>query len=272
MRTLSTAQTETVEAEFMLGYVGGAPARDQETLGIATRRIGGGVVLSARHDPTRYWSKALGFGFAEPVSGYLIDRVLDVYRSEGNPGAGLQVSPEVLPDDWAEIVRTRGLEPAGEILKLAAPIEDVIDATAPDGLRIAPVGKEDADMWAEAVLDGFGMPHEGLAGMIAATVGHPQFFPYAAWDGDAVVGGGNLFVHGPIASLNAGSMKPGQRRRGGQTALIAARVRRARELGCRWVVTETGNPAEGESNPSTNNMLRAGLKPLYVRRNYVWRA
>ncbi|SCF16277.1 hypothetical protein GA0070612_4344 [Micromonospora chokoriensis] len=37
--------------------------------------MGGGVVLSMRHDPTGYWSTALGFGVDEPVTAELIAQV-----------------------------------------------------------------------------------------------------------------------------------------------------------------------------------------------------
>ncbi|MCM4077993.1 hypothetical protein [Paractinoplanes hotanensis] len=74
-----------------------------------------------------------------------------------------------------------------------------------------------------------------------------------------------------MCSLNSGAVLPEFQRRGGQRALVAARLRKACELGCRFVVGETGQPAEGQFNPSYENMLRAGLKPLYVRRNWIWR-
>ena len=62
-------------------------------LGIATLRISGGVALSMRHDVTGYWSKALGFGFEEPVTEELIGRVLAFYRAERTPGAVIQIAP-----------------------------------------------------------------------------------------------------------------------------------------------------------------------------------
>jgi GNAT superfamily N-acetyltransferase len=280
MESLSAAEAEAIEAEFMYQYQAGTPARDQEVLGITTRRLFGGVALSARTDPSHYWSKALGFGFDDPVSADLIDQVLDVYRAEENPLAVLQIAPEVLPDDWEWIRRTRGFSEGARIAKLAAPIADLSPAGGgePGGgeagggdLRIAPVAKEDAERWATVVVEALGMPFEAIGHMLAASVGHPQFFPYAAWDGNTIVGGANLFVRGGVASLNAGGVQASHRRRGAQSALVAARIRKARELGCRWVTAETGFPAEGQSNSSMNNMLRAGLELIYVRHNYIWR-
>jgi len=50
----------------------------------------------------------------------------------------------------------------------------------------------------------------------------------------------------------------------------AARGKHAVAAGCRWLVAETGEPAEGAVNPSLNNLVRAGLQPRYARRNWVW--
>ncbi|MFG1607579.1 GNAT family N-acetyltransferase [Actinoplanes sp. NPDC049265] len=266
MSHLPAATAEATEAEAMFRYETGAPPDDQKFLGIAAHRFSGGVVLSAPNDPTGLWNKAIGIGFDEPITGDLVDRILDLYHAEGNPRATLAFAPEVLPDDWAEIMATRGLRPGTAIVKLAARAGD-LDPGLPagSGLRIAPVAADAAMAWADAVRTGFGRPAEGFTGMFAATAGRPEFHPYAAWSGDRVVGGGNLFVHGAVGELIGGAVLPEARRRGAQTALIAARIARARELGCEWIITECVQPAEGASNPSLNNMLRAGFKPLYVR-------
>ncbi|GII52645.1 hypothetical protein Pth03_10340 [Planotetraspora thailandica] len=265
-----TALAESAEAEFMYQYESNVPPSTASALGITTSRIGGGVAMSMRHDPTGYWSKALGFGFDEPVTDDLIGRVLDFYRSEGSKGAVIQIAPSVLPPNWPEIARTHGLQPGGHIAKLGAPIEAVVPA-GETRLRIEPVGAGDARMWASAILKAFGMPEEGIAEMLVASVGHPHFRPYAAWEGDQIIGGGNLYVHGEVGSLNTGSTLPDHRNRGAQSALIAARAKEAASAGCRWLVAETGQPSDGESNPSLNNMLRAGLQQLYTRQNWIWR-
>ncbi len=59
------------------------------------------------------------------------------------------------------------------------------------------------------------------------------------------------------------------RGRGAQSALLAARIDRARQIGLELVVTETGAPEHGEPGPSYRNILRAGFEPAYVRPNYT---
>ncbi|MFI7608197.1 GNAT family N-acetyltransferase [Micromonospora sp. NPDC049366] len=269
---LTDALTEAAEAEFMHAYLTGTPAAARERLGIAAARIGGGVVVSMRHDPVNYWSKALGFGFTEPVTRELVDRVVAFYRAEGTREAVLQIAPSALPADWDDVRAAYGIEPTTRWVKLAAPIGRV----RPGGgtrLRVGPVGAGDAAEWADVVLRGFGMPTAGgLAEMMAASVDDPRCHPYGVWDGPDLVAAANLFVHGPVGALNAGATLPSHRRLGAQSALIVARAEAARAAGCRWLVAETGKPAEGAVNQSLVNLERAGLRVRYARQNWRWRA
>lgn len=266
-----TELAETVEAEMMYDYESQAPALARKNLGIATTRMGGGVVLAARHDPYQYWNKALGFGFAEPVTQDLIDRVVDFYRRQGSPMAVIQLAPSVLPGDWDEICATHGLRAGGEWAKLSAPIEETRSESLTD-LRVDRVGATDAAEWARVVTRGFGMDNEHLDAMVAQSVHNPATQPVAAWDGDRIVAGANLYVHGTAASLNSGATATAHRRRGAQSALIAARVQAARAAGATWMLGEAVVPGPGQSNPSLNNQLRAGLVVRYHRQNWVWTA
>ena len=86
-----------------------------------------------------------------------------------------------------------------------------------------------------------------------------------------MVAAADLYVHDDVASLNATATLPTDRNRGAQTALIAARIGKATEDGCRWLVAETVVPEGGTSSSSLNNLKRAGLQPRYARQNWVWR-
>lgn len=257
---------ENVEAGFMRAYADAAPAAS----GPATTRLGGGVVLAMRRDPNGYWNKALGF--TEPITGALIDEILAFWRTHGTTRATLQLRPEALPDDWAEICAARGIEDSGgRIVKLSCPIGETIPA-GPDDLDVRPVTEADAPDWAAVILDAFGFEHEGQAEMFLGTVGDPRFRPFAIWADGRIVGGANLYLDGEVAGLNADGTVAGFRRRGAQSALVAARIAAAREAGCRWVVAETGWSDATPRHSSLNNMKRAGLRPNYIRPSWRWTA
>ena len=260
---------EAAEAEFMFQYESSARPATKQTLGITASRIGGGVALSMRRDVTGYWSKALGFGISEPVTSDLVDDLIAFYVAEDTPGAVVQIAPDLLPHDWSEIARRRGLTPTSPWIKLFGAVDDVQTGHTTD-LSVRPVEPVDFSRWATTTLRGFGMPTAGLADMLAEALSHPDFRPFAAWDGDDMVATANLFVHGPVGSLNAAATLDAHRNRGAQTALIAARATAAADEGCRWLSAETGKPADGEVNPSLNNLLRCGLRPLYERQNWAW--
>jgi len=105
--------------------------------------------------------------------------------------------------------------------------------------------------------------------MLAAGLANPSFRPFTAWDGDEIVAT-NLFICGEVGSLNTAATLPTHRNRGAQSALIAARAKEAANAGCHWLCAETGRPADGETNPSLNNLASAGLRPLYYRQNWTW--
>jgi GNAT superfamily N-acetyltransferase len=108
----------------------------------------------------------------------------------------------------------------------------------------------DAEEWASTTLRGFGMPEEGLADMMAASVHeYSHFRPFAAWDGDEMVATANLYLRGEIGSLNSAATLPGHQNQGVQSALVAARAKAAADEGCRWLVAETGVLEEGRAIP-----------------------
>ena len=253
---------ESAEAEFMYQYETNAPA----SLEVTAARLHGGVVLHMRHDPIHYWSKALGF--TDVATPDLVDRVLDFYRSQNASSATLQFAPDLLPDDFPRIAASRGLTEAGSLVKLGGEVDE-IPPIATD-LRIGRVAEEDAAAWGELIMASFGAPGTPLSQMLANSVARPGFQTFAAWDGATMVAGGNLFVHGDVASINTGGTLPTHRGRGAQSALIAARMGAARDAGCRWVFAEAGLASPGEANSSVDNLRRAGLDVLYQRPNWRW--
>lgn len=90
-------------------------------------------------------------------------------------------------------------------------------------------------------------------------------------EGGEPVGCGALYVtEAPRAGwLGLAATRPDRRSRGAQSVIFAARIERARELGCEAVVTETGVAGPDGPGPSYRNMLRAGFVPAYARPNWV---
>ncbi|MFJ5216722.1 GNAT family N-acetyltransferase [Streptomyces sp. NPDC088354] len=266
---------EQSEAEALFRFETGAPESLRAAMGMNAARIGGGVVLSVRNDPTRFWSKALGFGTTGPVTAELIREVCDFYRAERTPYAVLQIAPAFLPEDWDAIRAREGITAGSSWVKLVGTTQDVIaraDAleTAPAGITVTPVEPQHAAEWGTVLVRAFGMPEEHYAELSASSATQPGWHAFAVWLDGEIVGTGTMHVHGDTAQLFAGAVLPHARNRGGQTALLAARARAARDLGCRFLIAETGTEDPGTRNPSLHNMLRLGFEVAYERPNWSW--
>ena len=76
--------------------------------------------------------------------------------------------------------------------------------------------------------------------------------------------------NGEVGGLLGAATLPPERGRGAQGALMARRMRDAAEMGCKWVITETGEETPDLPNPSYRNMVRLGFKLAYFRQNYIF--
>lgn len=157
-----------------------------------------------------------------------------------------------------EQLRAAGYEPAGTISKHERSTD--AEPAAATELRIAET--TDAALFELLVIDGFEAPAEAFAGM-GAFVGGPGWQCFIAWAGDEPAACGALYADGDVAWLGVDATLPPFRGRGAQAALIATRIRRARELGARRVVAET--EPEG---PSHRNFVRAGFHQPYARTHW----
>ncbi|MFD0138684.1 GNAT family N-acetyltransferase [Streptomyces sp. NPDC127159] len=275
MLDITVALLEKAEAEEMYEFEEGVSEPDRSTYGLDSMRLGGGVVLAMRDDPSDYWSKALGFGFDEPVTLSLMEQVIAFYRERNIRMATIQLAPSTIPEDWPAICEKLGIERGEIIRKLATDIDTAVkassSATLDDGLTVGPVALDEAAEWAAVVPPAMGMPARGMEKMAAASVGLPGWHPFAVREAGAIVATATLRTRQKVGSLFAGCTLPAARGRGAQSALIAARIRAARDAGCRLLVVETFDEPAGTHNSSYHNLVRAGFTLRYSRQNWVWR-
>jgi GNAT superfamily N-acetyltransferase len=128
---------------------------------------------------------------------------------------------------------------------------DASPAPAPETtLRVEEAGRECGDDFALALAEGNGIP-AGVPLTAGAATGVDGLHCFVAYADDEPAAVGVVYVDGDVAWLGAGATRPAFRRRGGQSALLAARVARALELGARTLVTETGARVDDTSHTST---------------------
>ena len=114
---------------------------------------------------------------------------------------------------------------------------------------------------------GYGLP-ESMVPWFSAVPGRDGWSCYVAYDGVAA-----CRLRPPLRRrrgagwLGGAATLPEFRGRGAQTAMLAARIRRAAELGCEVVVTETGEQVADRPSRSYRNIERAGFELRYLRPN-----
>ncbi|MBV9564626.1 MAG: hypothetical protein JOY90_29900 [Bradyrhizobium sp.] len=100
------------------------------------------------------------------------------------------------------------------------------------------------------------------------SAGRESFFHYMAFDGDRPVAVAALCLFEDIGYLGMAATREGDRKRGAQQALIAARLARAEALGCALLVSETLTMLEH----SHRNLRRAGFAEIFDKEVYEWSA
>ena len=212
------------------------------------------------------FNRILAVGLDVPVTSASLAAMLGPYREAQLRNFGVQLSPAAQPPDLERMLAGAGLLPRDNWAKVyrnaSAPIEPVTP------LRVEEATTRDAELCARVARAGFGMPPD-FEPWLASLVGRAGWTHYLARDGDEAVATAALFVHDKVGWLGVAATLPSARRQGGQSALMARRIRDGIARGCAWFVTETGEDRPEKPNPSFHNMIRAGFTLAYQRRNYM---
>ncbi len=213
-----------------------------------------------------FYNRCIGLGAARPAEEADVDRALAVFRGARRTQFALQVSPSARPwqlDGW---LIDRGLRPSRRWAKVWRPTSN--PPRERTHLRVERVGPERRADWERVVLSAFGMPAL-VAPATSATLGQPGWHHYLSFDGDLAVGAAAMRIAQGVAWFGYGATLESHRGRGSQSALFARRLREARQAGAELAITETGEDTPDDPNPSFHNMLRAGFRVAYLRRNWV---
>ena len=203
-----------------------------------------------------------GLGVDGPVSDRVLDELEAFFREHGTRYA-VGVSP-LAPPDLEPRLRERGLDDGYAWMKFRRSDEE--PPAAATSLRIGQVTV--GDEFGRIIAAAYGMP----AGLGESFLRLPEavgWHCFVAYDGDEPAGAAALFTDDGIGWLGAAGTRPEHRGKGAQGALLAARLRRARELGLAATTTETGERTADRPSGSYRNILRAGFSEAYLRPNLV---
>ena len=263
-----TRDLEAAEGRALRDAYEALPPDARAALGTSTARIGGADAIALTAVGIGMFNRVVGLGTVQPATAADVEDIAAFYANSVPPSQSVvQLVPAVEVAPLTEWLAAAGYAPSRRWVKLFHDLV-VIPEPATD-LRIERIGPERAADLAAVCLAAFEMPPV-FTPLLEPIVGQPGWSHYVGYDGDAPVTAGAMYVAEGVGWLGWGSTLESHRGRGGQSAIFTARMRDARDQGCRMVVTETGEEDEQDPvNHSYRNMVRLGFQLAYARRNWV---
>ena len=212
------------------------------------------------------FNRVIALGVAEPVVDADIAAIADAYAEREQTNWTVCLAPDAEPVDLAALLEAHGLHHSSDFAKVIRSTEN--PPSVDTALRIEEIGPECRDDFVAVNIGAWGVPPV-FAAWFGGTLGRPGWRHYIGYAGDVPVSTGGLYVSGNIGWLGFGATLPNHRGRGGQSAIMARRIRDAAEMGCDYVHTETSAETPDKPNPSYRNMVATGFELVYLRPNHT---
>ncbi len=226
--------------------------------------FGGVTVLRADEAPlSPMVNRIVGLGVDEPATETVLDEALAAIGEDVS--CYVAVAPEARPAGLGDWLRNRGLEPGWSWMTFRRDVDPVPEAAT--SLSLVRVGLDEAKAFGEIVAAGYGLP-DAVAPW-AANAYREGWDCWLALEGERPAAAAGIFIAESVGYLGFAASLPEHRGKGGQNALLAARIRHARETGCDVVVTETGERRGDRPSSSYRNILRAGFTEVALTANWL---
>jgi hypothetical protein len=209
-------------------------------------------------------TQSFGLGVFEDVNNEHLERLEDFFKKHGAP-VFHEISP-MADASLLNLLNERGYEPCELTSVMFKPLESEKDlnfAVNPEiKTRITEPGEE--KLWARTAADGWATEAPELAdfmfqfGQISAKC--KGGFPFLAELGEKPISAGMMYVFDDVALLAGACTVPEGRRRGGQLALLDARLHFAFERGCRLAMMCAAPGSQSQRNAEKN-----GFRIAYTR-------
>lgn len=260
---------ETIERQAFGEQFAHAPAGFAADLGLARLDVAGAMAIASKGAPRRMYNHVFSLGLEGAPDDATLERIEAFHRRAGAAAFVIAPPPSAAHDALAARLAARGHARGMRWLKLARRVGEPPRVPAPRGLGVRELAtRADAEAFGLLVVAGF--PHAaGADALFASVPGRPRWRVFAAFDGATLVAGGALYVRDGVGWLGTAVTRESHRRRGAQTALIAARMTAARDAGAEWLTVETTDDTPERPNPSTHNLRRLGFEDAYARHEWL---
>jgi len=254
---------EGAEAAYHEAKLRALRADGDNSRGVEIARLGGCVLLSIhgrRHNPS--YNRAMCFAkedeaHLEEIVRWLRERAKQFW---------FDVAPALVDGAVLGRLGEAGLCPSF-LLNVVYTVPQEMGGPAPAGMVVEEIRlKERAHDSAVALVEGFGIPRERLAGTeqrVRIEYAAPEWRIYLACVDGRPAAMATLYVGGDMASIDGMATAPQYRRRGCQTALLRRCITDAARAGCGLLASQTE-----PSSTSERNMVRCGFRIAYTKMLY----
>lgn len=265
--TALAARIERADARLMSESASAAARRRPETRAFALSVAGGAATYAAPGSPL---NKVAGLGFAGPLDPAELDAV---ERAFAERGAAVQVELSCLAEPQIGALLTRRgytLENFENVLGRRLPTAP--SRALPDDVVVSVSEAGESGAWLDLVITAFASPdaqgvpsHESfprdeLERVMDDMAQAEGFVRYLARRGGVPAGGASMRLFEGVAQLCGAATLPEHRRRGVQSAMLAARLEAASRAGCDVAVVTTQ-----PGSKSQENVQKQGFELLYTR-------
>jgi GNAT superfamily N-acetyltransferase len=261
------ARVELAEVRLITEVSAATRGRRGDTAGFVIPIAGGVASFAEVASP---FNKIAGLGFGEAPS---VAELGEIERAFAAFSAPVQVELPHLADPAVGALLTgRGYRLVSFENVLGRALDGATAHAPPAGIAIRASGPDEYDQWLDVMADAVALaddqgvpshedfPRDAVVGAMRDLTTGPGVTRYAAVRDGLLAGGASLRMTTGLAQFTGAATAPVHRRRGIQTALLAARIADAAAAGCDVAVVTTQ-----PGSKSQQNAQRAGFDLLYTR-------
>ena len=231
--------------------------------------VGDGLLTILATSDSLRMNRVIGLGHRGQAKEAMIDEIIESYRAAKRARFSILMSPGPQSRAITHWLSKRGFERHGGHTLLLRDCRVRVTSSRSD-VRIARATRQHAPVIVSILEKSFGMADSRRSWALAAATPSSGSEHYLAFVDRIPVAVGASRIEGDLAWLGGGATLTRWRRHGAHGALIAARLRHAARLGCRWAWVETATPARGRPDVSRRNLVRHGFEEVCVKPIFVW--
>ncbi|MBT3992267.1 MAG: hypothetical protein HON14_08945 [Rhodospirillaceae bacterium] len=257
-------RVEGVELAAFLDF--SEAAAGVEPLALKYEMVDQALIMTAAGDPHFLINRVIGLGVSAPAQRDTISRFCRDFAAADIGRYFVHITDDAEPAElkswlaeenfvaqrcWMKFVHKGGLAPSSG---------SDLDVRLIDG--------EHGEAFGQIVAASFDMGEASIP-VLAKLPDREKWQIYMGFVAGEPAAAGALFVDQGVGWCDFGATSSKFRRLGGQRAMLEARIKAARDLGCDLIATETGEAVEGDPQHSYHNIQWAGFEESYLRENYA---